>query len=148
MAKSAPAPPTALQVAHHGNVTAAIRQALARQEMTPAELRDKLGLGKDSTRIYPWIRGQSAPPVEWHARLAKALGIPRDALVPQAGKPSTALVPVSAKPPARKVPMPEGMQLSIRLKAGGQSQLFVDMEIPTPQALAIFRMLTEPSEAP
>lgn len=144
------AKPTALHVSRHGQVTAAIRAAMAKKKMTPPELRKALGLPNNSTKIYPWIAGTSIPQEDMREKVSRVLNIPIGSLLPMATKmppypptKSTSLVPVIVTKAVSKPRLSTNSQLSVTLHNEDTSRLQVDALIPTHIAITIFRMISE-----
>lgn len=75
-------PPTAFETARYSHVTAVIRAALKEKQLSAVEFRKQLGLSRDSTVIYTWINGYSAPKEFLRDKVAEVLGIPAEKLIP------------------------------------------------------------------
>jgi transcriptional regulator with XRE-family HTH domain len=134
------------RLAVYGGVAAAIRAAMERKGIKPAELNEAIGRERSHASLYHYINGKMAPDTAIRPRLAKALGIPESALRkaalgdgPSASpEPGTALVRL-AGPPAGRLPD----VLTFAIAPDGTARLRLDYTAPAERGVALLRLLLD-----
>jgi hypothetical protein len=137
--------PTEL-AAMYGHIATAIREAMERKGMNAGDLNEALGKDRGNAGVYYWIAGKGAPDDKQRPRVAKALGVPQDALqrrkvgegVAVAAKPGTALV---------RLPGPQAVRpaeiLQFAILADGTARLRVDVTATAERGVALLRILLD-----
>lgn len=147
-----------------GHVAAAIREAMTRLSLTPAELNEKLGRSRGHPGIYVWLGAKSAPQEAMRAQLAKMLGLTEADLTPREESPMPRARPgpatrAAARALAVRVPAPVPVNgtrpgpltghargndvLSFRVNAEGRARITLDVETEVAQAMPLLRMLMD-----
>jgi hypothetical protein len=144
--------PTPAQIAALGHVAALIRRELEARKMSVADLHRAIGEDVKSTRAYAWINSRSRITDQFRPKVAKALGVKEEDLMPRALTQAVTVMPVSdAKlravqaaqgAPARTLTA-AGDVLAFSVNAEGNARLRLDVTLPLATAAPLLRMLLD-----
>jgi hypothetical protein len=124
-------------VAVNGPIASTLRQAMFVRGWQVAHVNERLGLKRDSTRLYAYLRAETAPPPEIRAKLAALFEVSEEALMPAPG-PQTEL-PLTVRPPSSRAMPPA--PATIAVQAGGKVRLVVDQMVTLRVASQILALL-------
>ena len=124
-------------VAINGPIASTLRQGMQAHGWQVTDVNERIGLKRDSTRIYGYLRAETAPPPEMRAKLATLFSVPEEALMPVAGPQEELPLVVRQRAPTRVPPAPP----TITVQAGGKVRLVVDQMVSLKQASAILALL-------
>jgi hypothetical protein len=133
-------------IARYGHVAAALRAAMKTHKWSMGDLSQALGMGRQSTVPYPWLKGSGAPGPDNRAKLAALLSIPevdlmpRDSAVRIAKAVGDAVVPHAPTKPVAVRPVDA---LLFRVTADGEAQIKLDVTLPLATARPLLRMLLD-----
>ena len=144
MTKSNPKPVEPRLVAIYGGVASTLRQAMQQRQLSVPMLNELLGIRRDRTTLYPYLRAESAPGPELRAKLAAVLDVPESALMAAGSQPAQALVAVPKAPPSKPKTKPALFpHATVTVVAGQQVRLVLDQIMPAKRAAAILMLLAE-----
>jgi hypothetical protein len=124
-------------VAVNGPIASTLRQAMFARSWQVVDVNERLGLKRDSTRLYAYLRAETAPPPEIRAKLAALFEVPEESLMPTPG-PQTEL-PLTVRPPSSRAMPPA--PATIAVQAGGKVRLVVDQMVTLRVASQILALL-------
>jgi hypothetical protein len=144
--------PTPAQIAQLGHVAKLIRDELERRKWKVSDLHRAIGEDVKSTRAYAWINCRSMITDKFRPRVAKALGLNQEDLMPRALSQEVIPAPVSdAK--LRAVQMAQGAParalavagdvLAFNVNSEGNARLRLDVTLPLVTAAPLLRMLLD-----
>jgi transcriptional regulator with XRE-family HTH domain len=144
--------PTLESIARYGHIATLLRRALDDRGWTVGDLNIKLGIARNSTTVYPWLKGFGAPMPGNRVKLAKLLGVAEDALrardtdTPEGrrltGQP-TALVVSPAPGRAVAGARHAGDVLAFTVGTDGYARIKLDVSLPLATATPLLRMLLD-----
>jgi transcriptional regulator with XRE-family HTH domain len=124
-------------------IAAAIRAGMKAKGMQPRDLCEAMGLPRDYANIYHWIHGMAAPKSPFREKLAAALDIPPERLIPAAGNGAAAPAPVA---PAAPQAAPDAFvpKLHVSFTTGGRIRIQCDALLSPDTGRALLHLLTDP----
>ena len=130
-------PATPKQVAMYGHIAVALREWMARENLTVAEINTRLGVQSSNTGIYNFLNGKGAPGASMRTRLHKVTGIPEADLLPRRGVPggikaTPAVVHIKAKD-----------VLSFAVDDTGMAVITLHARLPLDVAMPLLRMILD-----
>jgi len=144
--------PTPAQIASLGHVAALIRRELEKRQWGVADLHRAIGEDVKSTRAYAWINSRSRITDKFRPKVAKALGVKEEDLMPRELTQEVITAPVSdaklraihaaGSMPARTL-APSGDVLAFNVNADGNARLRLDVTLPLTVAAPLLRMLLD-----
>lgn len=134
-----------VNIARKGHAAQAIRLAMQRLNMSPAELHERLGMKRGSTRAYAWLSARATPSPAIRKKVAKLLDIPEQDLMFQELETQTApaqsLVTMPSLGPRK--PGPSSDVLAFNVGSDGQARVRLDVVLPFDRAMPLFRLLLD-----
>jgi transcriptional regulator with XRE-family HTH domain len=146
-------PSTPLEIAKFGHIAVALRAVMVARDWSPGALNQAMGLDRNNTAIYLYLRGQGQPSPERRRALSAATGIPEADLMardPEAplsaaalAAPQRALI-VHRKPPQpQRPPAVEPPVLQFTAHPDGTARLAFDVTMATEKAVPLLRILLD-----
>jgi hypothetical protein len=143
---------TPAQIASLGHVAALIRRELEKREWSVADFHRAIGEDVKSTRAYAWIASRSRITDQFRPKVAKALGVKEEDLMPRELTQVVTTAPVSeaklravhvaSSMPARTL-APSGDVLAFNVNAEGNARLRLDVTLPLEQGSKVLRLLLD-----
>jgi transcriptional regulator with XRE-family HTH domain len=132
-----------VDIARKGHAAQAIRLAMEKLNMSPAELNEKLGLKRGATVTYGWLAARAVPAPATRKKVAKVLGIPEQDLMLQELETQTAPGQSLVTLPGPRKPGPASDVLAFNVGSDGQARVRLDVVLPFDRAMPLFRLLLD-----
>lgn len=142
-------PASPQQMAMYGHVAALIRHHMERLKLSPGDLNEAMGNGRDQSGPFNWINAKGAPGPDNRAKLAKLFGVSEQALmrgkidgpvdVTTAHNNAVALASRAAMPPAAPTRQPDILTFSVG--SDGTSRLRLDVTMPSAKGVSLLQMV-------
>jgi hypothetical protein len=142
---------TPAQIASLGHVAALIRRELEKREWSVADFHRAIGEDVKSTRAYAWIACKVRITDQFRPKVAKALGVKEEDLMPRELTTQAVAVVSDAKlravqamqgAPARTLTA-AGDVLAFSVNAEGNARLRLDVTLPLDKGSKVLRLLLD-----
>jgi transcriptional regulator with XRE-family HTH domain len=136
------ATPTPFQIARFGHIAVLLRTEMEKRKWNGGDLSQAIGLDRDSTRIYPWLKGTGAPGPNLRPKIAKVLGVEESELM---GRNVSAKfdLPPRVAPLAAIATTKTGDVLAFNVASDGMARIRLDVTLPVDEATPLLRMLLD-----
>jgi transcriptional regulator with XRE-family HTH domain len=139
-------------VARCGHIVVFLRNQMAKRQWSIQNLAEALGLPRNSTSPYPWIKGTSAPGATMRHKLAELFEVPVATFMARdPGEHLPVHAPGTFTPPGPVGKMLHELQrpvkptevLAFSVSADGIARIRLDVSLPLATATPLLRMLLD-----
>jgi transcriptional regulator with XRE-family HTH domain len=143
---SSKSPATPEQVAKYGKTAARLRALIAKNQWSIPDLCEKLGCERSAGNVYHWFQAKHAPGRDAQKKLAELTGEDWGQGVPRKYRSSGKTRPPFVELASAPAPLPStkpNETLIFTALSNGMTRIKLDIQVPTPQAIELFRLLLD-----